>query len=323
MRKRRRILLLIVLGALALLWLNNTSYFKDPIGQPLLIAHRGVAPEMDPEHEDATACIARILPAEHRHIENTIPSIQAAFDLDAAFVEIDVRRTADNQFVVFHDDVLDCKTEGSGFVADHTLGDLRALDVGYGYVTKDGRHPLRGLGIGLMPSLVDVLDNFPTQSFVINVKDNLGPHTDAFAKIVESRAQNEGRSLVIFGGEGTVSALRDLSPKLRSVSRESAKRCVIDYMLIGWTGYVPATCRNTATGMYANYAWILWGWPHRFVERMEQVGTIVILTHPYQTKSIHDLPETSDYARQIPPGYSGAVVTNRIDKIIEWMSDAR
>lgn len=323
MRKQRKFLLLIFLGAVTILWLNNTSLFKDSAGPPTLIAHRGLAPEMDPEHEDYRACLARIREADHDYIENTIPSIQAAFDLDATFVEIDVRRTADNRFVVFHDDVLDCKTEGTGFVADHSMDDLRALDVGFGYFTRDGRHPLRGRGTGLMSTLDEVLDRFPTRNFVINVKDNLGPLAEAFAKIVEAQETSGSRQLIIFSGNETRNALRSFNPKLRVVSRESAKSCIRDYMLTGWTGYVPATCQNTATGMYANYAWALWGWPHRFVERMERVGTIVILTHPYQTESIHDLPETSDYARLIPDGYSGAVVTNRIDKIKEWMSDTR
>ena len=42
---------------------------------------------------------------------------------------------------------------------------------------------------------------------------------------------------------------------------------------------------------------------------------MVILTHPYQTESIHDLPETPEYAELIPRGYGGAIQTNRIDKI--------
>ena len=94
-------------------------------------------------------------------------------------------------------------------------------------------------------------------------------------------------------------------------------------MIVGWTGYVPEACRNSAIGMYANYAWALWGWPHRFVARMRSVDTMVILTHPYQTESIHDLPETSAYAEMIPRGYGGAVKTNRIDKIQDWLAEVR
>ena len=175
----------------------------------------------------------------------------------------------------------------------------------------------------MMPTLEEILDRFPTRSFIINVKDNLGPQAEAFARIFELRATNDARQLLVFGGGDTVSAIRDASPTLDVASRQSVQRCVTGYMLVGWSGYVPDSCRNTVTGMYADYAWVLWGWPHRFVERMEQAGTVVILTHPRQIESIHDLRETPDYARMIPIGYSGAVVTNRIDKIEQWMSDAR
>ncbi len=323
MHKRRRFWLLIFLGATALLWLNNTSLFSDRDGRPMLIAHRGLAAEMDPEHEDYRACLSRIRAAEHRFIENTIPSIEAAFNLGATFVEIDLRLTADGQFAVFHDDVLDCKTDATGLVAQHTMDELRTLDVGYGYVTRDGNHPLRGLGRGLMPTLEEVLDEFPTRSFLINVKDRVGPNAETLARILESRMTIESRRLLIFGDDETVSDLRDVDPSLVTFSRQSARRCIRDYMFLGWTGYVPNRCRNTVTGMYANYGWVLWGWPHRFVERMERVGTLVILTHPRQTESIHDLPETSDFASLVPPGFSGAVVTNRIDEFEKWLQDTR
>ena len=96
-----------------------------------------------------------------------------------------------------------------------------------------------------------------------------------------------------------------------------------DYLIVGWTGYVPTSCHNTVTGMYANYAWLLWGWPHRFVERMQKVNTVVILTHPYYTDSNHDERETSAYADMIPRDYGGAVETNRIDKMQDWLSNRR
>ena len=98
--------------------------------------------------------------------------------MGATYVEIDVRRTADGQFAVFHDDTLDCKTEASGYVSDHSMEELRALDVGFGYVIEDGSHPLRGLGRGLMPTLEEVLGRFPHNSFVINVKDDLSSAPD-------------------------------------------------------------------------------------------------------------------------------------------------
>jgi len=321
MSRRRRIWLLCTLAALAFLWLNNTSLFSSDTGEPVFIAHRGLAQEMHPEHENVRTCLSRIRAPAHTYIENTIPSIKAAFDLGATFVEIDVRRTLDGQFAVFHDDILNCKTEAAGLVSDHSMDELRALDVGFGYVTQDGSHPLRGLGHGLMPSLEEVLDHFPTGSFIINVKDDLSSSPEAFLHFIDTPAANVKRRLLIFGGESTARAIREHRPMLVAASRASARHCIRDYVLVGWTGYVPERCRSTVTGMYANYGWLLWGWPHRFVERMARVDTLVLLTHPYQDESVHDLPETSDYARLIPKGYSGGVVTNRIDKIQVWMQE--
>ena len=319
MSKKQKVWLLAPLAVLMFLWLNNTSLFSSNSGQPVLIAHRGMAQEMYPEHEDYRRCLSRIRVPIHSYIENSIPSIEAAFELGAMYVEIDVRRTADGQFAVFHDDTLDCKTEASGFVSDYSIEELRMLDIGFGYVTEDGRHPLRGFGRGLMPSLKEVLERFPEGSFVINVKDDLSAAPEDFLRVIDESGSSDHRRLLIFGGDSTIRSIRERNPTLVTASRESVRRCIRDYALVGWTGYTPKSCRNTVTGMYGNYGWLLWGWPHRLVERMERANTLMILTHPYQNESIHDLPETPDYAQLIPEGYSGGVVTNRIDKIQEWM----
>ncbi len=319
MSQRRKIWFLSTLAALALLWLNNTSLFSAQVGEPVFVAHRGHAQQMHPEHESYRKCLSRIHEPEHTFIENTIPSIEAAFEYGAAFVEIDLRRTADGSFAVFHDDDLSCKTEASGLVSDYTMQQLKGLDVGYGYVTDDGRHPLRGQGKRLMPSLEEVLKRFPTQGFVINVKDDLGKLSGAAAQLAAVLSSSSKGELLIIGNDSTVRAVQQADPALIAASRASARRCLRDYTLLGWTGFVPGSCRNTITGMYVNLGWVLWGWPHRFVNRMAEAGTTVMLMHPHQRESIHDLPETPEYARQIPAGYSGAVVTNRIDKIQEWM----
>ena len=323
MKRRARFLLFLLAAPLALVWLNNTSLFSRGDDKPLLIAHRGLAPEMHPEHEDYSACISRIHASEHDYIENTIPSIEAAFDLGADYVELDVRATADGQFAVFHDDVLDCKTDSKGRVIDYSMAELRALDIGYGYYTDSNEYPLRGKGIGLMPSLEEVLDRFPHKGFVIDVKSNDRNEAVRLGDLLVARGPQEVERILIFGGSDAVDAIRNAHPSVRAMSRVTAGRCLRDYMIVGWTGYVPEACRNSAIGMYANYAWALWGWPHRFVARMRSVDTMVILTHPYQTESIHDLLETPEYAELIPRGYGGAIQTNRIDKFQDWLAESR
>jgi glycerophosphoryl diester phosphodiesterase family protein len=94
-------------------------------------------------------------------IENTIDSMRAAFELGEDAVELDVHPTTDVQFAVFHDWTLDCRTEGHGETRAHDMAYLKTLDVGYGYSADGGRtFPLRGKGIGLMPSFADVMQAF-------------------------------------------------------------------------------------------------------------------------------------------------------------------
>lgn len=62
-----------------------------------------------------------------RYPENTIRAITASgFHLDV--VEIDVRRCATDELVVFHDERVDRLTNGTGLVSNHTLSELQELE---------------------------------------------------------------------------------------------------------------------------------------------------------------------------------------------------
>ncbi len=96
-----------------------TVYAAQPLGSlglndgvPLTIAHRG-----DPAAAP----------------ENTMPAFEAALASGAEVIELDLRMTADEQTVVFHDELLDRTTNGSGPLAERTLAELRVLDAGGWY----------------------------------------------------------------------------------------------------------------------------------------------------------------------------------------------
>ncbi|MBP8131727.1 MAG: glycerophosphodiester phosphodiesterase family protein [Candidatus Hydrogenedentes bacterium] len=63
--------------------------------------------------------------------ENTLPAYQRAIELGADFVEIDLRTTRDGELVSIHNDsVEDYAAGATGRVAEMTLAELRALDLG-------------------------------------------------------------------------------------------------------------------------------------------------------------------------------------------------
>lgn len=117
---------------LLFLYVNNTSIFTEPVDKPpQLLAHRGLAQTFSMENIDNDTCTAkRINPPQHPYLENTLPSIQAAFDAGADIVEFDVQLTKDQQFAVFHDWTLDCRTNGKGVTRNYTMAELKRLDIG-------------------------------------------------------------------------------------------------------------------------------------------------------------------------------------------------
>lgn len=63
--------------------------------------------------------------------ENTLAAYQRAIDLGADYVEIDLRTTKDGQIVSVHNSNVDSYTkDAKGKVADFTLAELKALDIG-------------------------------------------------------------------------------------------------------------------------------------------------------------------------------------------------
>jgi len=62
--------------------------------------------------------------------ENTLAAFEAAIDVEADMIELDVCLTSDRVPVVIHDETLDRTTDGKGLVSEHSLSDLKKLDAG-------------------------------------------------------------------------------------------------------------------------------------------------------------------------------------------------
>lgn len=117
------------------------------------------------------------------------------------------------------------------------------------------------------------------------------------------------------GREPTEAAKADL-PGLKIWTRDSLLACGLRYLGYGWTGIVPAACRDTVLMVPVNYAWLLWGWPNRFMQRMSGVGAEVILVGPFETgePGTSGIDDAETLAR-VPTGFSGYLWTNRVEVI--------
>ncbi|HDQ05405.1 MAG TPA: glycerophosphodiester phosphodiesterase [Candidatus Bathyarchaeota archaeon] len=84
--------------------------------------------------------------------ENTLRSFRRAIELGVDAVELDVRRTKDNEVVVIHNSDVNKTTDGSGSVSDFTLEEIKKL------VTDEGEQiPTLGEVLELVGKRVKVL----------------------------------------------------------------------------------------------------------------------------------------------------------------------
>ncbi|WP_454694901.1 glycerophosphodiester phosphodiesterase family protein [Achromobacter aegrifaciens] len=316
--RRRRVAAVAALALLGFVYLNNADRtVPDPGARATLLAHRGIAQRYDTAGMEQDTCTAtRIVAPTHGYLENTIASMRASFDAGADIVEIDVHPTTDGQFAVFHDWTVDCRTEGRGETRAHTMAELKALDIGYGYTADGGKtFPFRGRGVGLMPALSEVLEAFPRQRFLINVKSRDPAEGAALAAVLNGMPSTRRADFMVYGGEEPVGRLRQLAPGVRTLTRSDLKSCLLRYVATGWSGHVPQVCRGMVLMVPVNVAPWLWGWPGRFLERMGAAGSSAFLIGPYGGEGFSTGIDTPEDMRRVPAGYAGGIWTNEIEAV--------
>ena len=126
---------------------KKNGFFSGP--EPRLFAHRG-ASALAPE--------------------NTIESFRLARNAGAPYLELDVHLSADGHVIVIHDNSVSRTTGRRGRVEKMTLTEIRRLDGGHEFTLDRGRsYPYRGKGL-VIPTLEEVLREFPDARFTIEIK---------------------------------------------------------------------------------------------------------------------------------------------------------
>lgn len=306
--------ILLILGVVAAgIWALNSSRFASPTGDTRLIAHRGVHHIYAGNDRSANTCrAAQIEPLTHDYIENTLPSMQAAFAYGADVVELDVHLTTDGQFAVFHDWTLDCQTDGTGVTHKHDMAALRALDLGYGLTADGDTYPLRGAGISLMPTLTEVLEAGLPGPVLVNFKSDRASEGKALASLLQDNALR-ANVFAVYGGAAPTRIAQEIG--LIGFDRKALVKCLASYVALGWSSYVPPACRDRLIAVPMNVGPWLWGWPHKFTRRMAREGTPVILWGPYDGSGFSSGVDDAETLARVPKGFDGYVWTNRIEVI--------
>lgn len=102
--------------------------------------------------------------------ENTLLSFDKGLKDGADVLEMDLRMTKDGVIVVMHDAFLEGQTNGTGWVRDLALAELKKLDAGHKFSPDDGKtFPFRGKGC-TVPTLEEVFQRYPGIKMNIDLK---------------------------------------------------------------------------------------------------------------------------------------------------------
>ena len=128
--------------------------------------------------------------------ENSIYAFRRAVDLGYRYIETDVHATRDGKLIAFHDDRLDRVTDRQGLVAKLPFREVRKARIA---------------GIDQIPSLDEVLEEFPDTCFNVDIKSRL-----AIWPLAETLKKHnaQGRVCVASFSENRLRKFRRLLPKV-------------------------------------------------------------------------------------------------------------
>ena len=192
--------------------------------------------------------------------ENTLTSFKKAIEIGVDAVELDVRKTKDNQLVVIHDADVKRTTNGEGLVGELTLKEIKDFDAG------DGEK---------IPTLEETLD-FLDKKVKVFVELKEAGIEDQVLSIVHGKGLEKNVVIVSF--------LEDALKKVRELNKDIE------------TGLIYAKHKNplkTALELKANYLLALYRFTHTAnVEKAHECGLKVVVW------TINNPEEAEEYAKK-------------------------
>lgn len=279
---KNKIIAIFLFFSVLFLVMRAPSYGAPEKGQ--LVAYRGGGQLLDYATFDERGCKAnQIVNSKNSGIENTLDGIGNALKIGFQIIHLNVHRTADGRFAVFHDWTLDCATDGSGVTSQRTMEYLKTLDAGYGYTPDNGKSfPWRGKGYRI-PTLRDVVEKYPETEFWLNLKTADRESVMALLDFEKTWPDRKQGQFFHFAANENLPLYKSRMQRggadiqASALSMESDKRCVRDYMLYGWSRVFPESCTNTNIVVPPKIAHYLWGWPEQFASRAQRHGSRVYL----------------------------------------------
>lgn len=127
------------------------------------------------ESKDALQFERPIIIAQHGGAglapEHSLLAFDQAAQLGVDGFTVSVRLSKDEEIIAFHDATVDRTTNGSGFIKDFTLEQLRELNIGYHFEDLEGAYPYREQHISAI-TLRELFEAYPDKLFIVAIQDS-------------------------------------------------------------------------------------------------------------------------------------------------------
>jgi glycerophosphoryl diester phosphodiesterase len=142
-----------------------------------------------------------------------------------------------------------------------------------------------------------------------------GKRTLILIELLKSCSPEERDELMVYGGDKPVDELRRALSGMKLMSRQSLTACLWRYIAWGWTGAVSRRCADMVVLVPSNIAPWLWGWPGKFLSRMQRMHSETFVLGPYQRGQFSTGIDTAAALRGLPAGYTGGIWTDDIETV--------
>lgn len=272
--KKSRLLAFVLLSfaLLSFAWVPTTISAHENLLSPdrlLTIAHRG-ASGYAPEH--------------------TLASYKLATNMNADYLELDLQMTKDGHLIVMHDETVDRTTNGTGWVKDLTLDEIKQLDAGswFNEANPDKQNP-NYIGQQVL-TLDEVLHYFGKQEnyYIETKKPDIYPQMEEKLLAVLKKHHllgkhtRKGQVIIQSFSEESLLKLHKLAPRLPKV--QLLDRAQMTSITDDQLDFI----KTYAVGIGPNFRALT-------PENVQQVRSRGLLLHPYTVNNEADMIRLLQY----------------------------
>ena len=126
-----------------------------------------------------------------KYPENTLLSFKKAIEVGAHGMEFDIQFTKDKEVVIIHDETLDRTTDGTGYVKDYTLNELKTFNASKCFEKE--------FGFNAIPTLEEYFIMVANEDIISNIelKNSIFPYEGMEEKVCDLISKYNMESKVI------------------------------------------------------------------------------------------------------------------------------